>query len=569
MIYFLKWEFFFLTFLTSLFCFAQSGNLVENPNFERTSTNSISGWTTSCAQPVRLTQNYAKFDRSSLEIVDDRNDRSCSAYSKAFSVVGGKSYDVEGWARHIDLNGISSTPSFFLKYYGASGSEVGSVSGSTGTQKGVWQRFARTFIAPANAVTAKLLLYSNQASSQTVQFDGVSVSLSQYRPSNEVVLYVAPTARGSGSGNSASNSALYNSSSFWSSVNSKLSSYPVRVIFAAGKYTMNTAAHALSLNSVGHAKNRLKISGEDAYSTQFVSGAAGDQGLSFLFRLNGSRNISIANIHFRTESKYDLGYALLITSGSSDISLENISSVNTEKISYGILGFHKGSSRIDLVGSEFLRVGYDGHQHFIYMFRDVSDINIINNVFEDSTGSYIRCRDTCDSINISQSEFKATGLWGKSNDYKYPHFIEFAVFNDVLYSSSDDQSQQEWFLSGFSATENVFDYAAALGSRAKPFSIYHGGFNPFDGVRFRSHLLSSSDASKLVSGSTSTKRSLLLSKFGLDVNSDFLIHSNQYRNIIYLFELESQALYGADQYYAPSVYAGSGVFNISNLFPNP
>lgn len=560
---------FAIALLSGTQSWAQTGNLIRNANFERQSNKAITDWTSSCSVPVRLTTTTAKFDRTSLEIVDERTDRACVAYSRPFEVAPGKTYSIEGWARHADLNATNSSPSYYVKFYNSSGTEIGTSSAAVSGNSGVWTKFSRTVTAPAYSVSAKLLLYSNIAASQIVQFDGIYVAQARTAPAGEVIRYVAPAAIGRGDGTSAGNAAKFNNSSFWSGVQSLLSSKPVQVSFRAGQYVISAPTDALTLTRIGHQTNRLSIAGADANSVRIISGSASSASLPHLIRVDNSQNITFSNIHLRTLSAFDVGYLFLITNNSTNIRLENLTSVDTMRVGYGVLGFHQGSNAINLVGSEFLRVGYDGHQHFLYNFRDVSDITIANSVFEDSTGAYIRCRDQCSDFNVLESSFRATGAWGSANEFRYAHFIELAVFNDVLYSGRSSQSQQEWFLSGFTAIGNSFEYAAALGVRAKPFSIHHSGFNPWDGTQFRDHLFSSTDASVLTSGTASAKRQLILSKFKLNMATQFEIHSNTYSNMTYKFELESQASYGASSYYPIADHVGSGTYDISDLFPWP
>lgn len=553
-------------FILGNLALAQTGNLIRNGNFERYSSGGISDWTTSCSQPIRLTTASPKFDRTSLEITDIDTARSCSATSTSFAVLAGKSYVVDGWVKQNDLNGVISTPSFYLLWFNSTGGEISRVSSPISTTEGVWGRFSKAMTAPSGAVSAKLLLYSNTSASQVVLFDGIHVAIARVTPTNEVNRYVAPAAAGTGSGTSSSNPAKFNSSTFWAGVKSQLSSTPVQVIFLAGKYTIKSSAETLLLSQIGHATNGLTLRGTDPYSVRLVSSSAATAYFDRLMLLDGSQNITIANLHFRTESAFDIGYGLLITNDSMNIRLENISSVDTIKVSYGIVGFHYGTNGVSLKGSEFLRVGYDGHQHFMYNFREVSNITVDNSVFEDSTGAFLRCRDLCSSFRITNSAFRATGTWGSSDETRYPHFIELAVFNDVLYQKPANQSQQEWFWSGFTATGNSFRYAAPRGERAKPFSIHHSGFKPWDGTKFRNHLISSSEASTLLYGSLSSRRALIQSKFGLNVATQFVVHSNTYENAIYVFELESRASYGAAAYYPAADSAGSGMYDISNLF---
>ncbi len=543
---------------------AATGNLVRNGNFERASPSGVTDWAASCARPVALSGD-AKFDSHSLAMNDEQTNAACAAYSTPFAVTAGSSYLIEAWAKWSLVVPGSANPAVYVYWYDAANVELKHQSVSFAGTGASWSKLSVKLTAPTGSVSAKVMLYSFSASAIRATFDGVAATLARAAPPGEVVRYVAPSARGSGSGQTPADAAKYNSASLWSSVQTQLASTPVRVVWLAGEYSFASSSDALTLKAKGHAVNTLSLVGEDLGSVRLVASAAATAPISRMLVIDASQNIDVENLHLRSKSAFNVDYVVLVTNSSKNIHFANISSVDTKNITYGVLGMHYGTNNASVVGSEFLRVGYDLHQHFVYAFRNVSALTFSNNVFEDSTGAYLRCRDTCSGIAILNSDFRATGTWGSSDA---SHFIEWAVFNDKVYTpTKPNPGEQEYFLGGFTAVGNRFDYFSAQAARAIPFSIFAGGYKPFDGTQYREHLLSAADANVLLQGSVSSRRSLVLSKYKLDTTKHFTLSANTYRNARIVFELESRADYGAAAYYPPADSAGCGSYDISALFP--
>ncbi|MEZ0392239.1 MAG: hypothetical protein ACAH59_08495 [Pseudobdellovibrionaceae bacterium] len=545
---------------------AQTGNLIRNGNFERAAQSTgIQNWSPNCPHAPVLTSAYRKFDKRSLVIDDPEASRACAVYSQTVAVEAGKSYVIDAWARWTLYSGTSGSPGVFVVWY-AKGVEIKRISYVVPGAVGVWNQLRKFVVAPAGATTAQVLLYSGLKSSARVQFDGIYFGKLNAIQGGQVTRYVSYTGYGAGNGLTRVNAAKYNNPTFWNSVKTQLRSTPVRVVFVKGRYTISKESEALIVSRLGDASRRLVLTGEDANSVQFVAGSAMTTKVSSLVRFDFLQNAEISNIHFRSVSKIDVGYFLQLRD-SKKVSLENITGLDLVKMAYGVIGIHHNSSDIKLSGSEFLRTGYDGHQHFIYAFRNVSNVVVNNSVFEDSTGAYIRCRDRCSNFRIQSSDFYSSYTWGPSG-YRNSHFIEWAAFNDDLYRSVADASAQEFFASnGFSALSNRFTYKVKAG-RAIPFSIVHTGYKPYDGTQYRNHLLTASHKSTLLNGTPTTMRSLILSKFKIDMGS-FAVRSNTFKNNLYHFELQSEASYGAKDYYPSSETAGSGSYDISETVGLP
>src|SRR5690606_37979291 len=80
----------------------------------------------------------------------------------------------------------------------------------------------------------------------------------------DIVYYLAPTASGTGSGNSRANAALFTNMTVWNNANAQLVNGPVTLRSIDGTYLIKTTNNGLSILNRGPATNRLTIEGESA-----------------------------------------------------------------------------------------------------------------------------------------------------------------------------------------------------------------------------------------------------------------------------------------------------------------
>lgn len=533
-----------------------SGNLVRNGSFERFSLDGIPvNWTSKCKVPVSNVRNVGIRDKSSALLNDNSAGNACGLMSDFFPVEAGKTYRIEASARWDSLD----APQVYIYFY-KNQTKLSSKAYRINKGANTWSPLSTSISAPSGANRAQVYLYSPIARTGKTYFDGIAFYEKTALP-KELILYAGPVATGSGSGTSTKNWAKYNDPTFWNKVKTYVSSRHVKVILKAGTYSIASTADRFLLKKIGHPIYRLTIEGQAAFGTTFLfpSSATVDPGV--LISLDTVQNTLIRHIHFRSQAKVELGYLMTILR-SKNISLSGITAINLPLVKYGVFGPHQGTTNLIIREAEMIKLGYDSHQHFIYANRNIQNLHLTNSILEDSTGSFFRCRDVCDDLKISDSDFYATGTWGNHDNYRSAHFFELAVFNDQLWNGKN-ASQQEWFGGGVTASNNTFRYELKSGN-AIPFSIVHTGYNPWDGDSYREHLINAKERDVLLNDHVTSRRNLIFSKYKLDLRKKFTVLSNRFSGHKFLFELQSGVAYGADKYYAPSEYAGSGTYDISS-----
>lgn len=533
-----------------------SGNLVRNGNFERYSKTGIpANWTSYCNNPVKSVRDFGRRDKSSALLIDNRTDRACGLKSDTFPVEQNKYYRLEA-----DATWESDKLPLIYVYFYKGTTRLNSKVYSILRGKRKWSRIATNVLAPPGADRAQVYLYSSTASTMKAYFDGIAFYEQTSLP-QQIVFYAGPVATGSGKGGSQRNRARYNDVNFWKRVQGQLASRPVKVILKIGVYPIATSADKFILKGLGNPFHRLTIEGQSAYGTIFMFPKSATKDPGVLVTMERVTNTVLRHIHFRSQASVELGYLMNIVR-SENITLAGLTAIDLPLVKFGVLGPHQGTKNIMIREVEMLRLGYDIHQHFIYAFRKIQNLHLKNSVLEDSTGAYFRCRDVCHDLKISDSEFYATGTWGNIDVFRFPHFFELAVFNDQLWDGKN-RTQQEWFGKGVTAINNKFHYEKKAGN-AIPFSIVHQGYKPWDGSKFRDHLLDSQDRDLLLNGHVTYRRNMINKKFGINVRSYFTVLNNSFSGELYLLELQSAASYDAKNYYAPAEYAGSGSYDISS-----
>lgn len=360
----------------------------------------------------------------------------------------------------------------------------------------------------------------------------------------DLTLFVAPTKLGTGSGTTKENAADFLSASFWSSVKSHLASKSVKVQFQEGEYLRAYTEKPLEIESTGNATNKLILSG----SKGVIFNAPADLNLatkSHLLRIASSQNVIIYNIHFTGHGK--LNYAMPIRNPSSkNIIVDSCSWIDMRGIVYGASGCHSQANNVIYQNCTFKRIGATSGAHMIYNAYDVSRISVINCLFEDCPGDYVRFRDNADYCLVANSIFK------RNYFAAYPErggFISMPVFNDV-------NPGDEFFATNYAFYNNQFINNSTI-QVASVFTFYCSGFTPpnYD------YLLTGAEGVNLTRGTTSEKLEILQNNFGIDVTK-IRISGNSYTgNTKYIFSITSVANYG-------SVSKGwAGTVDIENLIP--
>src|SRR5690606_8571397 len=104
----------------------------------------------------------------------------------------------------------------------------------------------------------------------------------------DLTRYVAPTARGNGSGTSPANAASYTNGSFWNGVQSSLANSAVTVRWLDGQYS----SAGLTLTDMGHQYHKLTLTGDSN------TGAVLNAPVDYMLFLRGVQNMTIKNLHF-------------------------------------------------------------------------------------------------------------------------------------------------------------------------------------------------------------------------------------------------------------------------------
>lgn len=370
------------------------------------------------------------------------------------------------------------------------------------------------------------------------------VELDENDIATEAFQYVSYTKQGDGSGNSPKNAADFLSSTFWEKISQLITKSPVKVVFAEGNYSRAYTEKALVLNTIGHAENRLTLEG---VADKTIFNAPDNLSLSrgSLFDIKNSQNIHIKNISFTGSGL--LGYAFRVTSDAEkttqDILIENCSWIDLLGIIYGAAGAHQeGTSHVTFLNCTFKRVGIDSHSHHIYNAYGPSYVSIIDSHFEDCTGDYVRFRDDMDYGLVKGSTFiRNQGFDGKV-------FISVPLFN------SREPVGDEYFCTNYSFTNNSFTNNASANT-ANAITFYHMGFTPPEW----NYLLTEEEGQVLQTGSTTAKKALLLSNFGIDANK-IRVSNNTYSS-----KIVTKVALGTFSGYGAASKGFSGWANITDL----
>ncbi|NOU87197.1 hypothetical protein GC102_15595 [Paenibacillus sp. LMG 31460] len=147
---------------------------VINPGFEDpTSGATIPGWGLFSGTPassVSISKAVQNSGLSSLLIDDTYTDKAVGLGTQAISVKEDGIYEAKASVYLVSGGGVS----IYIKFYNASGKEIGTSSVSHGSPLNTWKQIKIEGIAPDNAATAQVLLYSGVATLSKAYFDDVS-----------------------------------------------------------------------------------------------------------------------------------------------------------------------------------------------------------------------------------------------------------------------------------------------------------------------------------------------------------------------------------------------------------
>lgn len=291
------------------------------------------------------------------------------------------------------------------------------------------------------------------------------------------------------------------STTFWDNVQASLATGPVDVVFADGVYTRTSA---ITISGRGHATNLLTLK-----TASTVGGASFTGNIaSHLLSISASQNITLLRLKFTGDKP---GYALSILDGQ-DITVENCLFVDMHTLTYGAMGVHNTSNNVIVRDCTFSRIGTGAGAHMIYAANNTERLFIINNVFTDCSGAFIKFRNGTHRSVVYDNNFTSHGTYDITAQPTGPNppFIQVSAVNDV-------NPGDEYIADKFVVTKNIFTYGT-LGNQTnlKNFSFQVNGFTPSD----RNYWISSSQATTLNGGTVTQKRAIMSSELGL--NGDFI-----------------------------------------------
>ena len=337
--------------------------------------------------------------------------------------------------------------------------------------------------------------------------------------SAETTFFVAPAARGAGTGDAAADAAALTpaTSTLWTRVQSALAAGPVTVKLVDGDYLLYPH---LVMSGLGHPVNRLTIEGETENGVTLRKSTA-DSGTANLWGLTACQNMLLRNLHFRGPGK--MGYAINFGSGCHDIEMNGCSWKDMLEIIYGATGSGTAPTRnITWRNCVFERIGSGTGTHMIYNAYGVRNLKVYGCTFIDCSGDYVRFRDETDDCEVRHCTFRST--WYFPDQIM---FITIPLFNDDNPATNPANPNYEYFGTHFVFAHNSFSYPEGRPSHYA-IGFYHNGFNPPG----RNHLLTEAEGNVLIGGTEAQKKALLLANMGIDT-SQVHVYDNEFLNMPY------------------------------------
>ena len=336
----------------------------------------------------------------------------------------------------------------------------------------------------------------------------------------DTALYIAPTARGNGTGTLPENAASYVDTVFWDGVRTSLSSEAVTVRWLDGQYN----SQGLILTEMGHPLNKLTLIGDTD------NGAILNAPTTIMLRFLGVQNTLVKDLNFRGETTY---FSFQISSNGStpsrNIEVDSLSFVDQRSILYGALGIARDTYDVSVRNCTFSNIGYDSHAHHVYNTSSPHHISLYNNTFTDCMGDYVRFRHDTDYGVVIDNNFLS-----QSNPFNRP-FVAMPLFNDV-------DPGDEIFATHYLIRDNNFTYLDVDGTAHLRSAIRfgHWGYDP-PGYN---HLMTVDEGFCLTYGTTQQKYDLLLANTGIDGN-EVRVYDNTFDNEYDRGSFASFARYGS------------------------
>ena len=345
---------------------------------------------------------------------------------------------------------------------------------------------------------------------------------------SEAVRYVSPEPAGLGDGTAAENAAAYTDAAFWEAVRTELAARPVTVRFLPGEY----ADGDLTLRDMGNGEHRLGLEGAGEGRAVFVERAEeGEERPNTGLYLKGCENVVIRNLHFTGPGK--TGY--ISHFNGKDILLEACTWCDLPNIRYGAAGStHESTERVVYRGCTFRRIGLNGGAHMIYNAYGPRHVYVVDCLFEDCAGDYVRWRDASDYCVARGCTFRSTGTW-PPDEPVHGRFLSVPLFSDV-------DPGDEFFGTHFVVADNTFDYVAIqAGGMRTALAFLHKGYDP-PGLH---HLMTPEEGAVLENGTAAERKALLKRNCTIDT-SEVRMFGNTYINAAYKATFTSSAAFGAE-----------------------
>lgn len=161
---------------------------IANGGFE----SGLTGWHAAYGSQQQMTVTTETYflGAHSLAIVDNSSTGAFGMESDKFPVTPGTQYTAE-----VKVRTETGTGAIFLRFYDGSNGLIEQKATGAGILPGQWQSIGAKLVAPEEAVSASVLLYSDAANTGTVYFDEVSLSeLSLIRGSVSDAVYGSPVS---------------------------------------------------------------------------------------------------------------------------------------------------------------------------------------------------------------------------------------------------------------------------------------------------------------------------------------------------------------------------------------
>jgi hypothetical protein len=469
-------------------------------------------------------ESYTVVDESGNKFIRISDNSSTSSFGAYYLVPAtpGTPYRFQANVRRASGNGYAK---IYIHFFSKEGSLLSYQS--TGSSSTSFTNVAIQAVAPANTAYARLLCYSLSTNVGSYDFDDIS-----FTRNYSVVKYASPTGNGTEVGDSAANAAAYDSTSFWSSVNTAAATQPVRVVLLAGNYDQEWV-----LDGVGNSSNNILIEGETPYAVNFCGTTA--TGVIYYLTVLNCQNITFRHLHFTAEEDpndlaledsavYDYHGVIKVGDFFSDpvsnVRFEGLSFVHLLLMAYDAMAV-SGADTHDIVWEkcDWVTIGYDLYDHCIYNSENAYNLDFYDCYFQDCNGPYVRYRSGTYG-NVENCTFISTGTQdtGDPQDRLHWAFIQVCAF--VSTSHPD-----ELLGSQFSFKNNSFTYeqTSARGFRA-PYQLYVMGGPPSSQPSFYLVPLSIGQIIEDTTQSNVVRCGYIEDYFGIDPSTTFDISGNSY-----------------------------------------